>query len=181
MPILTARFRGAWLTKKVTDSVTGTQGAGKIAAVRSPLISFSCNPRPYFCHMPTSAMASNTMLAKNLGPKETIFLLVANLAGALAQQDDPTISFRDQVLFDRVFKIPFHHPLWIKRNSTIGIRKAVETDPTRSTSLPVFLAAPVFFSSSLSSPSLSVSWSEFLENYILRTPLGNNFLHMTKW
>lgn len=26
MPILTARFRGAWLTKKVTDSVTGTQG-----------------------------------------------------------------------------------------------------------------------------------------------------------
>ena len=81
----------------------------------------------------------------------------------------------------RVFKIPFHHPLWIKRNSTIGIRKAVETDPTRSTSLPVFLAAPVFFSSSLSSPSLSVSWSEFLENYILRTPLGNNFLHMTKW
>ena len=61
--------------------------------------------------MPTSAMASNTMLAKNLGPKETIFLLVANLAGALAQQDDPTISFRDQVLFDRVFKIPFHHPL----------------------------------------------------------------------
>ena len=49
--------------------------------------------------MPTSAMASNTMLAKNLGPKETIFLLVANLAGVLAQQDDPTISFRDQVLF----------------------------------------------------------------------------------
>ena len=89
------------------------------------------------------------------------------------------VNFGHFFFWEGVPSCPNH--LLPKRNSTIGIRKVVETGPTRSTSLPVFLAAPVFFSSSLSSPSLSVSWSEFLENYILRTPLGNNFLHMTKW
>ena len=39
MPILTARFRGAWLTKKVTDSVTGTQGVQQAPILHSLILS----------------------------------------------------------------------------------------------------------------------------------------------
>ena len=46
-------------------------------------------------HMP-QAMASNTILAKNL---QTLFLLLANLAGVLAQEQSQRIAFQDQVAF----------------------------------------------------------------------------------
>merc|ERR1711990_440328 len=44
-------------------------------------------------HMPT-AMASNTILAKNL---ETLLLLLASIAGVLAQEQPKKIPFQDQI------------------------------------------------------------------------------------
>ena len=110
-------------------------------------------------HM-SPAMASNTILARNL---QTFFLLLANLAGVLAQEQSQRIAFQDQVhgLYCVFFMVT---PIWSNWKYVIKeTLKVVETDPTRSSSLPLFSVAPVFFSSWLSSPSLSVSSSELFQ------------------
>ena len=46
--------------------------------------------------MPTTDMASNTILAKNL--ETVLVLLLANLAGVLAQEENKQIPFQEQVV-----------------------------------------------------------------------------------
>ena len=97
-------------------------------AVNSPLSAAPALPRAYPWHMPTTTMASNTILARNL--ETLLLLLLINLAGVLAQDETKTINEQKQVLY-----IPFeeHASKMLKMNSI------------RFTSLPVSLAAPVFF------------------------------------
>ena len=110
--------------------------------------------------MPTAIMASNKMLAKNL---QTLFLLLANFAGVLAQEQSQRIPFQDQVAFT-VFS-PWSPPIWSNwkyATKKKRLKWLKRTPCTRSSSLRVFSAAPVFFSSWPSSPSLSVFSSELL-------------------
>merc|ERR1712212_1171576 len=51
--------------------------------------------RAHLCHMPATDMASKTILAKNL--ETVLVLLLANLAGVLAQEENKQIPFQEQI------------------------------------------------------------------------------------